>query len=257
MAAFKSGGTDANGNRIVKIFARGDEYVIYEIKSKDLVETVKIYIENTTENDDSGIIKRYNLIRIKFVEIKGLLYKVIDKSTIKTVISQILAHGITEKPDEANTQFDTLKIQINRDYSEQFTNRLKLLFSSLFLSLLIITLAALTYYYKWFSAHNYIKDLIFVSAAGSIGGFFSLSVGLKKIVCEKEVSSFLYVVYGLERIIISIFASTIIYFAIKAELIFGTYNKAANPLVGYIVLSFLAGFSETLVPNLMKKIEKE
>lgn len=257
ISALKIGSTDINGYHITKIFARGDEYVIYEIESKDLVESVKVYIDNVTELDDSGIIKRYNSIRIKFVELKGLFYKVVDKTTIKTIVSQILVHGLTEKPDEANNQFDNLKTEINKDYKEQFANRLRLLFSSLTLSLILILFATLTYYYKWFSEYIHIKNLIFIAAAGSIGGFFSLSLGLKKIVCEKDVDKILYIIYGSERIIISILSSTIIYFAIKAEVIFGKCNTMDNPIIGYVLFAFLAGFSETLIPNLMTKLEKE
>lgn len=221
------------------------------------MESVKVYIDNVTVLDDSGIIKRYNSIRIKFVELKGLFYKVVDKTTIKTIVSQILVHGLAEKPEEANSQFDTLKIEINKDYKEQFANRLRLLFSSLTVSLILILFAILTYYNKWFYELPHIKNLIFIAAAGSIGGFFSLSSGLKKIVCEKDVNKYLYMIYGAERIIVAILASTIIYFAIKAEVIFGKCNTMNNPIIGYVLFAFLAGFSETLVPNLMTKLEKE
>jgi hypothetical protein len=182
MSALKVGASDINGYHITKVFARGDEYVIYEIESKDLAESVKVYIDNVTETDESGIIKSYNSIRVKFVEIKGLLYKVVDKTTIKTIIAQILAHGLTEKPEEANTQFDSLKIEINKEYKDQFANRLRLLFSSLAVALIFIVLAVLTHYNKWFNDYTHIKFLIFVTTAGSIGGFFSLSTGLKNFI---------------------------------------------------------------------------
>jgi hypothetical protein len=257
ISALKVGASDINGYHITKVFARGDEYVIYEIESKDLVESVKVNIDNVTETDESGIIKRYNSIRVKFVEIKGLLYKVVDKTTIKTIIAQILAHGLTEKPEEANTQFDNLKAEINKEYKDQFANRLRLLFSSLSVALIFIVIAVLTHYNKWFNDYTHIKYLIFVTTAGSIGGFFSLSIGLKKIICEKDVNKCLYLIYGAERIVIAVLASTIIYFAIKSDVLFGTCNKMDNPLIGYILFSFLAGFSETLVPSLMTKLEKE
>jgi hypothetical protein len=257
ISALKAGALDQNANSIVKIFGRGDEYVVYEIESKEIVESVKVYIDNVTEKDESKVIERYNKIRIKFVEIKGYLYKSVDKSAIKTIIAQILIHGIIENPDEAIRQFEDLKEQIDKDYKEQFSNKMRLLFSSLSLTILLIIFSILTNYCKWFSATEHLKNLIFVCTAGSIGGFFSISMGLKKIICEKEVGPGLYVAYGIERVIISILAATIIYFAIKADVIFGNFNSISNPLIGYILIAFVAGFSETLVPNLMKKLEKE
>lgn len=64
-------------------------------------------------------------------------------------------------------------------------------------------------------------------------------------------------IYGVERMTISILAAAISYFAIQTELIFGLAKNISNPLIGYLFFSILAGFSETLVPNILTKIEKE
>jgi hypothetical protein len=257
ISSLKINSLDQSDNKILRILGRGDEYVIYEIESNDLVDTIKVCIDNVTEKDDSGIIKNYNEIRIKFVEVKGYLYKVVDKSAIKSIIAQILIHGITENPTEANKQFDALKITIDTQYKEQFSNKIKLLFSALFLTLLLIVFSISTYYNKYFYDYIHIKNLIFICTAGSVGGFFSISIGLKKIICEKEVSNWLYITYGFERIIISILASTIVYFGIKTDLFFGSINSLTSPIIGYILIAFAAGFSETLIPNLLTKIETE
>jgi len=64
-------------------------------------------------------------------------------------------------------------------------------------------------------------------------------------------------IYAIERIFISIFASVIVYCAIRSNLAFGFVEKLPNPVVGYILFSIVAGFSETLVPNLLIKLESK
>lgn len=257
LEGFKIGAQDQNGNTITKIFGKGDEYVVYEIETKNLVDSVKVYIDNLTEKDESGIINRYNEIRAKFVEVKGLLYKVIDTSTIKTIISQILIHGIVTNPEHAKGEFDKLKITIDKEYKEQFNNRMRFIVSSLVFMTLLIMIAVFTYYNHYFIDQLHIRNLVFVCAGGSIGAFLSIAIGVNKIICEKDVNEWLYIIYGLERIVIGILASVIVYFSIKANLIFGFTNSLDNPLIGYIMFSIVGGFSETLVPNLLVKLEKE
>jgi hypothetical protein len=256
IANYKVGEKEANGYTITKVFGRGDEYVVYEIDTKDLVDSLKVWIDTKVEEDKVPI-NHYNAVRAKFSEVKGLLYKVVDKTTIKTIISHILINAITGNPDKANTQFDDLVLQINKEYKEQFDNRLRLLISALLFSALLIGIAIFTYFNGCLKQHLHIRNLIFITAGGSVGGFFSISIGVNKIVTEKDVSVWLYILYGIERIVVAIMASTIVYFAIQADFVFSVCKKMENPLIGYVTFSILAGFSETLVPNLLTKLEKE
>lgn len=60
-----------------------------------------------------------------------------------------------------------------------------------------------------------------------------------------------------ERIVISILASVIVYFCIKSNLILGICNDMETPIYGYMVFSVVAGFSETFVPNVLRKLEND
>lgn len=255
-SSYKVGEKDSNGYTITKIFGRGDEYVIYEIDTKDLVDSLKVWI-NTLVEEDKIPIDNFSLVRPKFSEVKGLLYKVVDKTTTKTVISHIIINGIRGNTEAANKSFDDLIEQINLEYKEQFNNRIRLLLSGLAFTTLIIVIAVFTYYFKSFKNYEQIHNLIYVVAGGCVGGFFSLSIGLNKIVCEKDVNKWLYILYGIERIIIALLASVIVYFAIQADLVFSICKKMTNPVIGYIIFAIVAGFSETLVPNLLTRLEKE
>ncbi len=253
---YKVGEKDTNGNLITKIFGRGDEFVVYEIETKDLVDSLKVWIETRIE-DDRVPIDNFNKIRAKFSEIKGLLYKVVDKTTTKAIISQIVINAIRGNVEEANRQFGDLVKQINLEYREQFNNRMRMLLSASIITVIIILFSTREYYEKSYVGHIHIHNLIYILAGGSMGALFSLTIGLNKIVCEKDVEWWLYMLYGLERISIGLLASVIVYFAIKADLAFSICGKMNNPVIGYVFFAILSGFSETLVPNLLINIEKE
>jgi len=62
------------------------------------------------------------------------------------------------------------------------------------------------------------------------------------------------VLYGFERMVISICGSIIVLLAIKGGLAFEFANKS---LFSSLLISVAAGFSETLIPNLLVKIESD
>lgn len=119
MPNHKVGEYDLNGNLITKVYAKDPEYAIYEIESKDIADSIKVHIED----DYPEILKRYNSIRIKYIEIKGILYKVVDKATTKATIAQIIVLALTKNTQEAEQEFNKLKKGIEEDYKEQFANR--------------------------------------------------------------------------------------------------------------------------------------
>lgn len=119
----------------------------------------------------------------------------------------------------------------------------------------IIRVAAIE---KWLDSKFETLELIFyVLTSGVIGGFISASYKLKSITFEKGISRWYFLAYGIERLVLSILASIALFFAVKANIVFGFIKDAPNPFYGYIILGILAGFSETLIPSLLTKIEKQ
>lgn len=255
-SALKVGSIDQSGNTIKKIYARGDEYVIYEIETSDVVDSFKVWIDTIIE-DNNVPIDNYVGIREKFTKVKSLFYKCIDKSASKAILADIVATAIESGPGSANTQLENLIKEINSEYEDQFKNRMRLLISSLALAGIFISIALFIYINNLLESYFHLRNFLYVAAGGCVGGFFSISIGINKIVSEKDVAKWLYVLYGAERMTISILAAGISYFAIQTDLVFGLAKNLSNPLNGYVFFSIVAGFSETLVPNILTKIEKE
>ena len=159
--------------------------------------------------------------------------------------------------ENAKAQFDILIEEINRNYRDQFRNRLRYLASVLFFVVSSCVFSIATYYYDLFTELPILRHLLFSFSAGAIGGFVSVSRRIRQMTFEKDVDSYLYVFYGVERALISSFSAVIIYFVISSNIALGIVNDLSQPLYGVVVFSFMAGFSETLVPNLLIKLENE
>lgn len=256
MASFVVGSKDPHGNYITKIFSKADEYIIYEIKTTNLSESLRVQIDTKIEIDNT-LLDLFNEVRVNFAQLKGLLYKVNDDTSIKTRIAHIISHALSGKTDEANKQFESLTEEINKEYGDQFNHRLRYLITILCTTTFFIGYSIYIYYNSLYLSKIEIKNFIFIATAGAIGSFLSVSRRLRKTIFEKGVHSASYIIYGLERTCISIFSSIIIYFAIKSNLIFGLSNELEKPILAYIVFGVVAGFSETLVPNLLIKLERE
>lgn len=97
----------------------------------------------------------------------------------------------------------------------------------------------------------YTKIMLF----GSLGGFISVSISLRRLDLDYDFYNWSQSVYGLFRIVISIISAIIAYVLLKSGFIFSNINSD-NYFMYYAVAVF-AGFSETWIPNTLKKIESE
>jgi hypothetical protein len=254
MRTYVVGSKDSTGNTISKMFSKGDEYIIYEIETKYLSDSIKVLID--TEIEDNNVrVENYSSVREKFTKIKGLLYKVIDDTSIKARIGHILAHGINGKVDEANRQFDDLIVEIETEYANQSRHRINYLLTTLVILMGGLTITSVVYYYDLFLEKAIIREVIYITSFAFIGGFISISRKLKSTVFQKDVQKRIYFFYAVERMTIAGVAGIVLFFAMKSNLAFGIIQELEYPIFGYVVFSAVAGFSETLIPNLLIRLE--
>lgn len=83
----------------------------------------------------------------------------------------------------------------------------------------------------------------------------SVSRGLKKIEVDTGLGYIPYLVHGIERNVYSVIGGAFIFVLIKSDLLFGFVDSLNKPFYGLLVFGFLSGFSETLIPNALKKLE--
>lgn len=257
MEKIKAGQRDSNNNEITKVVVEASEFFVYEINTPNISESLRTYIHTEEEEDKNGMIDRYNEIRSCIGDAKRDMYKALDPIVYKARIANLISQALNGNPQEAKVQFAKLIDEINKEYKGQFMNRIRYLLTALMVVFLCIGTSLVIYTQDVWNNKN-IHELIYVATAGSIGGFISVSRRLQETVFARDVWPGIFVFYAIERIVIAIFASIAVFFAIKCNLAFGFFNnKNQNTLHGYIVFSMVAGFSETFLPNLLIKLENK
>lgn len=95
------------------------------------------------------------------------------------------------------------------------------------------------------------------SLFGALGSFLSVLIGLRAIDFDVNLDRWEHLVAGLTRIGIGVFAGIVIGLAINSSFLNPDFTAAGTPaeIVIYF-LAFVAGFSESLVPNLLKRGEE-
>jgi hypothetical protein len=258
---------DGHGEKIVRIYASAEDFVIYETEGANPSLEVKVCIQPRDINDNKFFI-RYDKIRLYYTTAKSLLYKVENTANARARIGGIMAHALSK---DANVQpaidaFNELIREIHSEFNDRVYNKLTFLFSNIGISVVLAGFSIWQYYNLSHSKsyHRYNLDIFTllpcILACSVIGGTFSLSVKLRNLTMLRSVRRRTYVLYGLERSFISMAAGTIMYFAVSAKLIFTALlsgNDDKQNLFTIFFLAVLAGFSETLVPDLLVTLEKK
>lgn len=251
---------DHHGQTITAVYSTSAAHVIYEVDAPISDSCNTLFLDDT---DPAGYTKywaNYNLIRPTLDKLKRVLYKCGNDASVRSIRGSLIAHGLNN-PEDAKIQLQHLIDSINTNYKEIFEKRI-LYLGSAFLILILFCLTSA--FIKYQSIEGTIdvkfKSLVltlYVATGGVIGGFISVSYRLKNLTFEKEVDNFYFFIYGTERLVISILASIVLFMSIKSNFVFGALGSSTNATYGYILLGVVAGFSETLIPNLMEKMEKQ
>ena len=85
------GSKDSANNLVLNVLARNVEYVIYEIEDSDINNRIKILIDGLTDESEAKISQRFNAVKQKYIEAKGLL----GKSSNYGMMKQRIAHTLS------------------------------------------------------------------------------------------------------------------------------------------------------------------
>lgn len=251
------GGTDSGGNKISKVYSRGDEYVIYEILESPPHESMRVIIDTVAENDMTKI-DRFQDCKIHFDEFISYCYKYNCSSIYKKRAATVLSSIILGKLDPKQDNFKKINEDIKNDYENTTLGRNLYQLGAITLSLLII--ASSVYIYlnrgeKFIKSNHFLPIIFYVAAFASMGGFISVSLKIKSLHTDRELFKPFYFFYGAERILFSIIAGVLVYFMLKGNIIFGFLNTESDISFSLYVVCALSGFSETLIPNALRNLE--
>jgi len=251
------GQKDNSGNIIKKINARGEEYIIYEIEGESEIDSLKIILHTKIEEDTEPI-DNFQKVKDNFDRLKSVLSKTKVDSSYKQRMASALVVGITGHIEESKTLFKNIENDALDDYKHKIYGRLFYLFGSIITTFIVSLIALITYINRntdFFAGNHDLTILIYSVAFASLGGFFSVSLKAKEVFTLRAISYWMYIVYGAERLFISVIAGIATYTLISSGLILSILNPDGNNIYSLLSICFISGFSETLIPNTLNKVE--
>ncbi len=123
--------------------------------------------------------------------------------------------------------------------------------------ILLIVLSTVVKNYEFFFGkfiYQKIIILFYIACFGSIGGFLSISINIKKIKFNPHEKKRTYILNSIIRMSIAVVAGLVSYILLKSNFINGIIEKNINNYT-YYSIAILSGFSEKFIPNLLNKVE--
>ncbi len=253
ITAIVVGGKDPAENQVVNVLARNNEYVIYEIEDDDVNNRMKLLVDGLTDESEAAISTRFNTIKQKYIEAKGLLGKSSNYGMMKQRIAHTLSTCLSADNIDGEQEFSDLIATISKEHEEMVTNR-AIYLTPCFTSTLVLFALSLVVIEQRIDVTTTWMIITSLLAA-SLGGTISILSKANSLNFEEFKTKKHYFLLGLERIFLSFIAGAIIFIAIKSEVLFPTsMSKNYWAMMMIIVVS---GFSESFVPGILDKVNKE
>jgi len=251
--ALKAGGKDGSGNTIIQVIASGDEFAIYEIDHPDISERLRVTIDGITNEREHELAERFNKVNQKYIEAKGLLYRSVNLGVMKTRVAHVLSAILSSDQDNGNEQFQELINTIMEEYRQVTVSRIFYLLPTI-LSTIAVFLEA--FYLVWSNQlGGPLWPVTCVLLGSCLGGSLSIFSGLKKYKFEEYSQSAFYLMFGMERVMLACIAGAVAYVVVKSGIIIIDKLSLKNAW-DVVLVSIVAGFSESLVPSVIEKVSE-
>ncbi len=256
---FIVGSKDLNGSLIKKIYARGDEYIIYEIEDSIGVDSLKVLIYTKVEEDNEPIIN-FQKVKDNFDKLKSILYRSGSDASYRHRAASAIVKAIHGDVSASNALLQSIEADAQEDYKHKTYGRLVYLLGAFLITVLCVLIGFIGYINREtpFMSNN--PDFTFVLYSISfavLGGFLSVSLKAKEVFHQRAIDYWMYAIYGAERLLASIIAGVATYIFVASGLILSTFNNNENGIYVLMVISFISGFSEKFIPNSLNKIENQ
>jgi hypothetical protein len=234
-------GDEFLGETITKLFSSKAEVLIYEANN---------CAEITIYTDDIPIRKLCSQISPKMAIINSFLKTKPQKERYIDQIGMAYAEVIEGNVKGAIGICDQVILRIEKNKKD--LGKFKYLVSCLavvFINVILCWIMDLEDLFTDF------YDRYLIMTYASIGGFLSIAKNLNKIEVDSYDFGWFQVFYGALRIFLSMLSGLIMYILIKSELLFPKLLDGSETSEVFHILAILAGFSESLIPDLLKRIE--
>lgn len=245
------GGKDISENKIINVLAKHNEYVIYEIETNDINNRIKVFIDGHSDLSEASIQKRFNSVKQKYIEAKGMLAKSSNFEMMKHRVAHTLSSALNSDEIDGKKEFDDLIQTITKEHEELVVNRAIYLIPA-FLSVAILFVTSLIYMDS--RIDNSPAWQVLVSLLGaSLGGGISILINAKTLNFEEFRTKKHYFLLGTERILLAYMAGAVAYIALKSG--FLSLGLPAKDYWALMLVIVISGFSESLIPGFLSKSE--
>ena len=182
----------------------------------------------------------------------------------------MLARGMAQAfegyPDEAREMLDDLNDNIST--AIEGTYRMRYLIANAAVTALVVVLltgllsllgsGAIPVGEKnWFPfTADVVERYAKLGILGAVGAFLSVSMGIKQIKIDVELRVSEHVWTGGSRIVIGVIGAMVIGLTLDSKFLSPSFGNEVSAPVHYL-LAFIAGFSETFVPNTLRRVRSK
>ncbi|MEI6651489.1 MAG: hypothetical protein WCL42_02810 [Chlorobiaceae bacterium] len=251
--ALKVGAKDSFGNTIIQVLSAGDEFAIYEIDKPDLADRLRVHIDGSTNEREHELAERFTRVKQKYIEAKGLLYRSANLGIMKSRVAHALSAVLASDQVDGNKEFEELIQKINAEYRQVTVSRIFYLLPTIILT---IAVAMQAFYLVWSKqTGDPLWHVTCVLLGSCLGGSLSIFSGLKKYKFEEYSKSAFYLMFGMERVLLACIAGAVAYVVLQSGVI-NVDKIAIKNDWNVILISIMAGFSESLVPSIIEKVSE-
>jgi hypothetical protein len=247
------GQKDPSGNNIVHILATSNEYCIYEIDHPDINYRLRIQIDGKSDESEEILVNKYNKVKQKYIEAKGLLYRSQNYGMMKNRVAQTLATCLSSDSQPNGTEFDDLINTIKDEQKEVLYKRMLFILPSILLTLICGIICFLNLGMIRSNYQNW--QILIVLFSALLGSSLSILSRTKEIYFEEHTNKFFYFILGFERIFLACVVGTIAYILIRSKILFSQFENYDYWKIMTIVIC--TSFSERLIPSSLEKINLE
>jgi len=253
---------DEFGNKIVKVFAAGANFVIFQIETNDVGDSLRVHIDDTS--GASPLVAKFAAMNREFSDAVGLLYTSENPDLLRADIARSLAAAFVA-PD-IDGRDELRQIQTRASDQTYYKNGARFLYAYAAFTYLIFI--ASEYYFRVIavgttgSEQTLVTDVFDILFSTALGGCLSIVTGLSKIrfdvpMFATKLHRFAQMIFPIfvvfERIVVATVAGSIAYVLIKSNFLLQPITSGNRWSVMAILI--LAGFSESLIPSVLARIE--
>jgi hypothetical protein len=238
------GSEDSYGNKVIRVFHKAlGKYIIYEVENLDVM----------ISGDSSGVAGK--------VRLNQLLENISDYRTrfpfIRKKYNPRQAVALRLALDGETAGCEQLLDSISESIPRYLMRISQLLYVSGSISLMVLALVVFGVSWTGHRLSPFGVEIYTAIVFAAMGGVMSVAIGLRKLELSLDDALWVTFFYGALRVLIAMIAGVIILFLIESKFALTFLKDPAASPYGFAIAAFLSGFSEMLVPNLMKKMEDQ